>query len=176
MKRCYLNVGSNIKPLVNIGAALEWLRTEFSVRSISRIYQSPAAGFVGADFLNLAVEIQTELSLSELHHCLKGYEFSHGRSLDSEKYSSKSIDMDIVTYGDYVGCYSGIMLPRLELFYRPYVLKPIVDIAGTDWLPRSRATYAGVLRKRLQAEPEFLNSLLDVTQRVSLPCLPLLVA
>lgn len=176
MKHCYLNVGSNIEPYTNIDEALEWLRTEFSVRNVSRLYQSPSAGFAGDDFLNLAVEIETELSLSELYDRLKGYEFLRGRHLDSEKYSSRLIDIDIVTFDDYVGCYNGITLPRPELFYRPYVLKPIVDIGSTKCLPKSRATYGGILRRKLRVEPEFLDSLLDMTARVDLPVFPTMVA
>lgn len=159
MTQCYLSIGSNVDPFHHIYRAVQWLERRFVLLRCSPIYRSPAAGFEGDDFLNLAVSIKTHLDLEIFCAQLKAYEYEHGRSVNEPRYSSKIIDIDIVTFGDRVGCFGTLVLPRPELFYRPYVLKPIVDIAGHVSLPKSRAKYACILTKKLASEPDFLNAL-----------------
>ncbi len=168
MTQCFLGIGSNIDPLQNVAAAVEWLKSKFLVLNVSPVYRSPSAGFVGDDFLNLAVQIETELSLEELKQRLKSYELHCEMQRNRSKYFSRIIDIDIVTFGDHVGVFSGIVIPRPEVFYRPYVLKPITDIARTVSLPKSRATYQGILKKRVLSEPSFLNSLTYVANQLRL--------
>lgn len=165
MTTCFLNIGSNIDPIINVRNALAWITDQFTLLETSPAYRSPSMGFEGEDFINLAVRIETTLSLKALSIRLKHYEFANGRNPEVAKYSSRSLDIDIVTFGDYVGCFGGILLPRPELFYRPYVLKPVVDIGGDLHLPKSTASYTGLLRDKMRTEPWFLDSLKSISIR-----------
>ncbi|MEJ2267235.1 MAG: 2-amino-4-hydroxy-6-hydroxymethyldihydropteridine diphosphokinase [Anaerolineales bacterium] len=63
---CYLGIGSNISPEVNIPRAIALLRKYVEVEAISTIWESPPEGGSGPNFLNAAVLIQTDLDEEDL--------------------------------------------------------------------------------------------------------------
>ncbi|HEY8011081.1 MAG TPA: 2-amino-4-hydroxy-6-hydroxymethyldihydropteridine diphosphokinase [Rudaea sp.] len=129
MARAYLSLGSNLEPEKNLRAALTELRARFGDITVSPVYRCPAVGFDGPDFLNLAVGIDTELDPHALNEWLHALEDRHGRRRDVPRFSSRTLDVDIVLYGDRVLKGPGnLELPRPELKYA-FVLKPLADIA-----------------------------------------------
>ena len=74
-----LSIGSNIDPVRNIRAALKALRQEFGATTCSTVFESEAVGFVGDNFLNLVVLIETERKLADIAFSLKQLEDSLGR-------------------------------------------------------------------------------------------------
>lgn len=129
MTTVFLGLGSNINPVAHLEQALEYLQQHFFVKHISPWYQSAARGFVGADFINLVVEIDCDCGLEELAQRLRAIEFTCGRPQNAQKYRSRTIDIDILLFGDYVGSWSGGQLPRGDVALYAYVLKPLLDIA-----------------------------------------------
>ena len=67
---------------------------------MSPVYRFPAVGFAGPDFLNLAVGLDTELEPFVLNDWLHGLEDRHGRRRDVPRFSDRTLDIDIVLYGD----------------------------------------------------------------------------
>lgn len=129
MQRVYLSLGSNIEPERHLQAAIEALRRQFGDIVVSPVYRYPAVGFEGADFLNLAVGIDTDLEPHALNDWLHALEERNGRRRDVPRYSSRTLDIDIVLYADRVLKGPGnLEVPRPELL-QTFVLQPLVDIA-----------------------------------------------
>ena len=127
--RAYLSLGSNVEPEKNLRAAIAELRTRFGAIDLSPAYRYPAVGFEGPDFLNLAAGIDTALEPQALNDWLHALEDCHGRRRDVPRYSSRTLDVDIVLYGDLVitGA-QNLEVPRAELL-QTFVLQPLADIA-----------------------------------------------
>ena len=129
MTRAWLSLGSNVEPEQNLRAALRELRARFGDLTISPLYRFPAVGFDGPDFLNLAVGLDTDLGAVVLNDWLHALEDRHGRRRDVPRFSSRTLDVDIVLFGDQVLKGPGnLEVPRPELKHA-FVLKPLADIA-----------------------------------------------
>ncbi|WP_130617343.1 2-amino-4-hydroxy-6-hydroxymethyldihydropteridine diphosphokinase [Dyella amyloliquefaciens] len=153
MARVYLSLGSNLEPKRYLNAALMELRERFGVLAVSPAYRSKSVGFDGADFVNLAVGLDTELSPEALNEWLHALEDRHGRRRDVPRFSDRTLDVDIVLYGDLVLQGEGHLdLPRKELRHA-FVLKPVADIAPALVHPVSGRTM-GELWAAFPAESE----------------------
>ena len=142
MARVYLSLGSNEEPHRYLRAALDELRTRFGKLDVSPAYRSTAVGFDGADFINLAVGMDTDLSPIALNEWLHALEDRHGRRRDVPRYADRTLDVDIVLYDDLVTQGPGHLdIPRKELKHA-FVLKPIADIAPALRHPVSGHTMA----------------------------------
>lgn len=129
MTRVYLSLGSNIEPQRNLRAALAELRARFGTIALSPTYRTESIGFEGPAFLNLAVGLDTDLSPQELDDWLHALEDRHGRHRDVPRFSSRTLDVDIILFGDQVVDGPGhLQVPRDELKHA-FVLAPLADIA-----------------------------------------------
>lgn len=147
MARVYLSLGSNLQPHRYLRAALEEMRQRFGELIVSPAYRSSAVGFEGAEFVNLAVGLDTGLSPESLNDWLHALENRHGRRRDLPRYSDRTLDVDIVFYADQVLDGPGhLQVPRDELQYA-FVLRPIADIA-----PDFRHPVSGISMSALWAE------------------------
>ena len=142
MARVYLSLGSNLEPQRHLRAALAELRERFGALDVSPAYRSKPIGFDGADFVNLAVGLDTELAPVELNDWLHALEDRHGRRRDAPRYSDRTLDIDIVLYGDRIIDGPGhLQIPRQELQHA-FVLRPLADIAPDVRHPLSGASMA----------------------------------
>lgn len=156
MNRVYLSLGSNLEPRRYLPAAIRELRGQFGEISVSPAYRSKAMGFEGADFVNLAVGLDTGLSPEALNDWLHALEDRHGRRRDVPRYSDRTLDVDIVFYGDLVLDGPGhLQVPRNELRFA-FVLRPIADIAPAFRHPVSGLSMAE-LWAAFPAQPEPLQ-------------------
>ncbi|AHX14862.1 2-amino-4-hydroxy-6-hydroxymethyldihydropteridine pyrophosphokinase [Dyella jiangningensis] len=144
MARVYLSLGSNLEPHRYLRVALDELRARFGAIAVSPAYRSKSVGFDGADFVNLAVGLDTDLSPEALNDWLHALEDRHGRRRDVPRFSDRTLDLDIVLYGDLVRQGEGHLdIPRKELRHA-FVLKPIADIAPELRHPVSGKTMAAL--------------------------------
>ena len=98
----YLLLGSNIQPEKNIRAALGRLRNQVSIKAISPVWETPAVGSVGPDFLNLVVYISTQFSQEDLkYQVLRKLETRLGRVRSADKNAPRPIDLDILIYDNH---------------------------------------------------------------------------
>lgn len=129
MPKAYLSLGSNQDAELHLPRAIDELRARFGSVVVSPTYRTPAEGFDGPDFLNSAAIIDTDLDVVALDAWLHALEDAHGRRRDQPRFSSRPLDIDIVFYDDLVFRGPGnLQVPRPELD-RPFVLKPLADIA-----------------------------------------------
>jgi 2-amino-4-hydroxy-6-hydroxymethyldihydropteridine diphosphokinase len=137
-----LSLGSNIDRFKHINAALTALENEFGEVISSPIYESEAVGFDGSAFLNSIAIIYTQKSLTNVISVLKNIEDRHGRDRTGPKFSPRTLDIDVVTYGGFHGNHEGIELPRAELFKNAFVLRPMADLLPEDSVPGLTLSYA----------------------------------
>ncbi len=127
--RAWLSLGSNIEPQQHLRAALDALRERFGELLVSPVYRTPAVGFEGPDFLNLAVALDSDLDPLALNQWLHALEDRLGRRRDVPRFSSRTLDVDIVLFDDLVLNGPGnLELPRGELVKHAFVLRPMADI------------------------------------------------
>ncbi|MCX7034812.1 MAG: 2-amino-4-hydroxy-6-hydroxymethyldihydropteridine diphosphokinase [Arenimonas sp.] len=144
MSTAWLSLGSNLDAEVHLLAAADALRARFGAVVFSPVYRTPAVGFDGPDFLNAAAVLQTELDPFALNDWLHALEDAQGRTRGGERFSSRTLDIDIVFYDDLVLKGPGnLELPRPELRHA-FVLKPLADIAPGYRVPTSGDTLAGL--------------------------------
>lgn len=125
----YVAAGSNIDPQAHLCRALAALEEAFGPLTVSPAYRNKAVGFEGADFINLAVGFQTDEPLPVVRRRLQEIESQCGRPPDAPKWAARTMDLDILLYGDLASDEPGLLLPRPDLLRRPYMLKPMADIA-----------------------------------------------
>ena len=92
----YLSLGSNINPESNLELAISALKKILTETECSSIYQTQAEGFEGDDFLNLIFSGVSLLAFEDLNKKLKDIEDSSGRDRNAQKFSSRTLDIDIV--------------------------------------------------------------------------------
>lgn len=144
MHCAYLSLGSNLDPEVHLRAAAKALRERFGVVVFSSVLRTPAIGFDGPDFLNAAAIVRTDLGPHALDAWLHELEVANGRDRTALRFSSRTLDIDIVFYDELViepSADSHLQLPRPELRHA-FVLQPLAQIAADFRDPLSGRTLA----------------------------------
>ncbi|MGQ0428712.1 MAG: 2-amino-4-hydroxy-6-hydroxymethyldihydropteridine diphosphokinase [Gammaproteobacteria bacterium] len=129
MAEAYVAAGSNVRPRANLRRALAMLGAEFPGLRASRAYLNQAAGFEGDDFVNLVAAFPCRLPLTELLARLKDIERALGREPGAAKWGSRTLDLDLILYGDLTGEFPGARLPHPDLATRAWVLGPLAALA-----------------------------------------------
>jgi 2-amino-4-hydroxy-6-hydroxymethyldihydropteridine diphosphokinase len=140
--RAWLSLGSNIDRDRNIRGALRDLVSEFGELVVSRVYECEAVGFDGDPFYNLVVGIDTQLPPLELARVMRAIEDAHGRSRGGDKFAPRTLDIDLLTYGDQVLDEGPLRLPRDEILKYAFVLGPLAELAGGERHPVDGRSYA----------------------------------
>lgn len=153
MTRVYLGLGANIgNREANIRLALRWLADEgCAVIAVSSMYRNPAmvpdGAEPGPDFFNAAAVVETDLAPHELLRKIKEIEYRIGRR-PAERWAARPIDIDILLYGDDVIDTPELTVPHPGIAERPFVLKPLVEIAADAVHPKLGVTI-GALASRI---------------------------
>jgi len=129
MPEVYVAAGSNIDPLMNLRTALSALKRRIGSFSQSRAYRNASQGFEGPEFVNLVIGFETELTLTEVLSILQAVEGLCGRPRKAPKFAPRSLDLDLLLYGDTVCATPAVTLPRPDLVKRAYMLGPLAEIA-----------------------------------------------
>ncbi len=142
MTRVYISIGSNQDREKKICVALDRLQANFDELILSSVYESESVGFVGSNFYNMVVGFDTEMDIQSLYCLMRQIENDNGRLRKGNKFSDRTLDLDILTYGDYVGVAGELVLPRDEILENAFVLQPLAEIAPHDLHPVLDKTYA----------------------------------
>lgn len=141
MARVYLSLGSNINAENNLRAGVHDLRERYGELQISTVYESEAVGFEGDNFLNFVVGLDTDDDVHTTQVNMNAIEEAHGRVRGAEKFSSRTLDIDILLYDDLVINEKGLNLPRDEIEKYAFVLQPLAELAPGFKHPVSGKTY-----------------------------------
>ena len=85
---------------------------------------------------------ETDLGVGELQRTLRAIEFAHGRPQNAERCSPRTLDIDILLFGDASGLVDGIELPRREILQHAFVLRPLSDLRPSMKHPVDGRTFA----------------------------------
>lgn len=137
MERVFLSVGSNIDPCLHIPSALRRLKDMVTVRASSPFYITPPFDRPEQnDFRNGVFEIMTGLSPLELKRLvLRRIEAAEGRVRFSDVSAARTLDLDLLVYGQTVSEQEGLKLPDPALAHRGFLALPLADLAPDLVLP-----------------------------------------
>jgi len=147
--KAFVSIGSNIEPELHIKSALQQLESDFKNLETSRIYSSKSVGFEGGDFLNLMVSFETELTVTDLYDYLHVLEDAEGRERPNGKaWDSRTLDLDIMLFGDLVGQFGKVELPSKEIEQYLHVYQPLVELQADIQHPKLGQNYADIVSQR----------------------------
>ncbi|MBS1213331.1 MAG: folK-2 [Proteobacteria bacterium] len=144
MPEVYLSIGSNVDRDYHIPICLKELEAHFGPLVVSNIYESEAVGFQGDPFYNLVVGFRSEMPVQKLAASLAEIETLHGRNRDSKKFAPRTLDIDLILYGDLVVQEGRLALPRPEITEYAFMLEPLAEIAPDVVHPVLKETYASL--------------------------------
>jgi 2-amino-4-hydroxy-6-hydroxymethyldihydropteridine diphosphokinase len=132
MVTCYIGIGSNLgdrQYYINTAIRKIMMLINTRVRKISQIIETPAQGGpLQGPYLNGVLEIETEISPYQLLQEFQKIESSLGR-VRSVKNAARTIDLDILTYGELRIDETALCIPHPRLLEREFVFKPLSEIA-----------------------------------------------
>lgn len=142
MPRVYVSIGSNVDRTKNVRGAIGALRARFGAVAHSAVYESPAEGFDGENFYNLVAAFGTDEPVEVVRYVLGEIEAAHGRVRTADRYSPRTLDVDILLYGNLVRHDGRFDIPRREITEYAYVLRPLAEIAPDALHPETRERLA----------------------------------
>lgn len=145
--RVYVSLGSNLDREAMIRVAVTALRRHFGKVTVSPVYDTVSVGFAGNNFLNLVVGLDTDLGLESVMGIFREIEDRLGRDRSLPRYGNRLIDLDILTYGEFVIHEGRLRIPRPEILEQAYVLRPLRDIAGNESHPENGETYQALWQR-----------------------------
>ena len=129
MSEVFVSVGSNVDRERNVSLALNRIEARFGRLRLSSVYESEPVGFEGAPFFNLVAGFESEESPGEIVAAMRAIEEKSGRTRDEHRYGPRTLDLDLLLYGEMICDINGIVLPRDEIARYAFVLRPLAEIA-----------------------------------------------
>lgn len=130
MARIYIGLGTNIDRERNLRAGVRTLREKFGRLDLSTVYETRAVGFEGENFYNMVIGADTGLTPHQVFEVLRAIEHEHGRQRQQPRYSSRTLDLDLLLYDDQVLKEAEFEIPRYDIDEYPFVLKPLAELDG----------------------------------------------
>ncbi len=137
----FVGIGSNIDKENTIKRAIRALNENFGFLRLSTTYETEAVGFEGPDFFNLVVNFETVLPPVQLADRLRQIEFANGRQDPEERFSPRTLDLDLLLYGDAIINEEDLNVPRKDVTDYPFVLGPLAELVPDLKHPILNITY-----------------------------------
>ncbi len=141
MPRVFVGIGSNVDRGASIRAGIEDLRAGFGELVLSSVYESEAVGFEGDAFFNLVAAFDTHEPVDAVVDMLSRIEALNGRLRGSEKFSPRTLDLDLLLYGNDIISTDRFHVPRDEILRYAFVLWPLAELAPDLLHPETKASY-----------------------------------
>ena len=128
-----LALGTNIEPREQYlkDALAKIVDNNLKIILESSVYETPAWGGVAdQNFLNMCIEVETELEAYELLDTIQKIELELGR-VRKEHWGNRTIDIDIITFDDLVFNDDRLIVPHKYIHDRNFVLAPLVEMYGS---------------------------------------------
>ncbi|HAN2000614.1 TPA: 2-amino-4-hydroxy-6-hydroxymethyldihydropteridine diphosphokinase, partial [Escherichia coli] len=133
MTVAYIAIGSNLaSPLEQVNAALKALGDipESHILIVSSFYRTPPLGPQDQpDYLNAAVALETSLAPEELLNHTQRIELQQGRVRKAERWGPRTLDLDIMLFGNEVINTERLTVPHYDMKNRGFMLWPLFEIA-----------------------------------------------
>ncbi len=146
----YIGLGSNLaNPVLQIKSARTAITRIAGVKELafSSLYHSPPMGPQDQpDYVNAVMCVATDLSPTDLLHCLQRIENDQGRVRKTERWGARTLDLDVLIYGDQIIELPDLVVPHPGLAERAFVLYPLDEIAPHILVP-GKGNIADLLAK-----------------------------
>ena len=134
MQRVYIALGSNLRdPLDQCRRAINALAAlpDSTLVKTSSFYRTPPYGPQNQpDYLNAVVVIDTRLAPLELLNHTQRIELEQGRERKDERWGPRTLDLDLLLYGDQQINSERLILPHYDMHNRAFMLVPLAEVAG----------------------------------------------
>jgi len=140
MAQIFISLGSNIDKAHYVRQGVAALHNIIPNLSVSDVFESESVGFDGSNFYNLVCGGQTALSVEEVCLALRQIEIDNGRVRSAKKFSSRTLDLDLLVFDDLV-VEQPAQLPRHEIDKNAFVLWPLAQVAPNVVHPVLQQTY-----------------------------------
>jgi len=149
MERVYIGLGSNLaEPRLQLRGALDALdRISDSQRvAVSSLYLSDPLGPPDQPrYHNAVAALDTRLAPLALLDALQAIEQAHGRTRKAERWGPRTLDLDVLLFGDRLIDEPRLQVPHYHLQARAFVLYPLAEIAPADLRLADGRTLAALL-------------------------------
>lgn len=139
MTLAYIAIGSNLaSPLEQVNAALKALDDipDSHIITVSSFYRTPPLGPQDQpDYLNAAVALETSLAPEALLNHTQRIELQQGRVRKAERWGPRTLDLDIMLFGNQVINTERLTVPHYDMKNRGFMLWPLFEIAPTWVFP-----------------------------------------
>jgi len=125
----YVSGGSNLDAEHHLVQAARLLVAGCPGTRFSRCYRNRAIGFEGPDFINFVAEMTVQGTPEQLKRQLERIEAQCGRERGAPRWAPRSMDLDILLFGDLVQDTPGLVLPRPDLLRWGFMLGPLAELA-----------------------------------------------
>lgn len=147
MPRVYIGIGSNIDRENSLRGAVRELAALYGPLTLSPVYESRAHGFEGENFYNLVAGFNSAESIELIKEALSRIESQFGRQHQDKHFSSRTLDLDLLLYGDTIRHDDKVNLPHPDIRRHAFVLRPLADIAPDLRHPETRQSIAEMWRQ-----------------------------
>lgn len=129
MVKVYIGLGSNLgNKLSKIKKAISYIKKYLEITRISPVYKTEPVGYKNQDwFLNCVLEAETDIKPLDLLKFFKSIEKKLKR-VKKIKYGPRTIDIDILLYGDKIINLKNLIIPHPRMYKRLFVLEPLSSI------------------------------------------------
>ena len=135
----FVGVGSNLaQPIQQVNSAIEALKqiTDTELVAVSSLYLSrPMGPQDQPDYINAVACLRTSLEPLSLLDALQGIEHDHGRKRDGQRWGARTLDLDILLFGEKILNLPRLMVPHPGLHERAFVLYPLSEIKPDLHIP-----------------------------------------
>jgi len=149
----WVSLGSNLNRAESLRGAVRQLRERANDLVLSSVYESAAVGSPGPPFYNLVAGFTTELGVAEVNRWFHEIESAFGRERTADKNAPRTLDLDLLTFGDQVGVIDGQSLPRDEILRYGFVLGPLAEVAPDARHPVTGDRYGELWARFPKDEP-----------------------
>lgn len=136
----YIGLGSNLaEPVQQIKAARSKIAALSDIKELafSSLYQSEPMGSSNQpDYINAVMAVTTTLPPLDLLKKLQAIEHAQGRIRTGERWGARTLDLDVLIYGDLLINEPYLTVPHPGIDQRPFVLYPLYEIAPLLEIPR----------------------------------------
>jgi len=137
----YISLGSNIEREALTREGVHALSQHYGELILSSVYESEAVGFDGENFYNMVIALQTDEGVHQVAQTLRQIEDEHGRDRTGPRFSSRTLDLDLLLYDDLILDEEKLQIPRNEILQRAFVLWPLAEVAADLVHPQVNKTY-----------------------------------
>lgn len=147
MPKVFIGIGSNIDRERSVRAGVAELQQMYGDVQLSSVYESDAVGFDGDAFYNLVAAFDTDDSVAQVVVNLSAIEDRHGRLRNGERFAARTLDLDLLLFGDAIISAENYHVPRDEIPRYAFVLWPLAELVPEMQHPETGESFAQMWEK-----------------------------